>query len=126
MRLNPTKCTFEVAAGKFLGFMVHKRGTEANSKKIKAILDLESSTNLKQAQRLTARLYLAVSEIATSGALVKECNDGVERPVCYLSRAITKLEKNYTLLEKFAYALVTAARKLQPYFQAHTITVVTD
>ena len=36
------------------------------------------------------------------------------------------LRKNYTLLEKLAYALVTTARKLRPYFQAHTIVVVMD
>ena len=72
------------------------------------------------------QLYLAVSEEATSGALVKECNDGVQRPVYYVSRALTKSEKNYTLLEKLAYVLVTTARKLRPYFQAHTIAVVTN
>ncbi|CAL9019243.1 unnamed protein product [Prunus brigantina] len=27
MRLNPTKCAFEVASGKFLGFMISQRGT---------------------------------------------------------------------------------------------------
>jgi hypothetical protein len=58
--------------------------------------------------------------------LVKECSDGVQRPVYYVSRAFTKSEKNYTLLEKLAYALVTTSRKLRPYFQAHTIAVVTD
>ncbi|KAK4838115.1 hypothetical protein QYF36_011133 [Acer negundo] len=72
------------------------------------------------------QLYLAVSETATSGALVKECGYRVQRPIYYLSRALTKPEKNYTLLEKLAYVLVTTARKLQPYFQAHTIVVVTD
>ncbi|KAI9153351.1 hypothetical protein LWI28_009976 [Acer negundo] len=137
MTLNPAKCAFRVAAGKFLGFMVHERGIEANPKKIKAILDLESHISLKKAQELTSRitalnhfisrstdkrlplfkivkqgkkmkwdheserafhslkeylasppllvklvlgeelqLYLAVSETATSEALVKECNDG--------------------------------------------------
>ena len=30
MKLNPNKCTFEVTAGKFLGFMVSQRGIEAN------------------------------------------------------------------------------------------------
>ena len=29
-------------------------------------------------------------------------------------------------MEKLAFALVTAARKLKPYFQAHTIIVLTD
>ncbi|KAK2382358.1 hypothetical protein QL285_069902 [Trifolium repens] len=30
MRLNPTKCSFEVQSGKFLGFMLINRGIEAN------------------------------------------------------------------------------------------------
>ena len=29
-------------------------------------------------------------------------------------------------MEKLAFALITAARKLKPYFQAHTIIVLTD
>ena len=29
-------------------------------------------------------------------------------------------------MEKLAFALVTVARKLKPYFQAHTIIVLTD
>ena len=29
-------------------------------------------------------------------------------------------------MEKLAFALVTTARKLKPYFQAHTIIVLTD
>ena len=49
MRLNPGKCAFGVRAGKFLGFMVHERGIEANPWKIKAIIDLESPIILQQA-----------------------------------------------------------------------------
>ena len=29
-------------------------------------------------------------------------------------------------MEKLAFALITAARKLEPYFQAHTIIVLMD
>ena len=29
-------------------------------------------------------------------------------------------------MEMFAFALVTAARKLKPYFQTHTVNVLTD
>ena len=72
------------------------------------------------------QLYLAVSETATDGALVKECSNRAQRSIYYVSRALTKSEKNYTLLEKLTYALVTTTRKLQPYFQAHTVTVVID
>ena len=46
MRQNPAKCAFGVVAGKFLGFMVHERGIEADPEKIKVIMDLESPTTL--------------------------------------------------------------------------------
>ncbi|KAK0581269.1 hypothetical protein LWI29_011924 [Acer saccharum] len=48
MRLNPDKCAFGVSTGKFLGFVVHERGIEANPEKIKVILELQSPTTPKQ------------------------------------------------------------------------------
>ena len=42
IKLNPSKCAFRVASGKFLGFMVSHRRIEANLEKIKAILDMKS------------------------------------------------------------------------------------
>ena len=56
MKLNPTKCAFGVASGKFLGFMVTQRGIEANLKKIKAILDMKHPSNKKEVQQLTGRV----------------------------------------------------------------------
>ena len=53
MKLNPTKCVFRVSSGKFLGFNVSQRGTEANPKKVKAILDMTSPRSVKEVQRLT-------------------------------------------------------------------------
>ena len=34
MKLNPSKCAFGVASGKFLGFMISQRGIEVNPNKI--------------------------------------------------------------------------------------------
>ena len=42
MKLNPSKCAFGVASGKFLGFMVFQKGIEANPEKVRAILDMTS------------------------------------------------------------------------------------
>ena len=56
MRLNPTKCVFRVSSGRFLGFMVSQRGIEANSKKVKAILDMTSLRSVKEVQRLMGRV----------------------------------------------------------------------
>lgn len=48
MKLNPKKCAFRVASGKFLGFIVSQRGIEANPKKIKAILDIKPPRSIKE------------------------------------------------------------------------------
>ena len=50
----------------------------------------------------------------------------VQKPVYYASRALCGAEERYPPMEKLAFALVTVARKLKPYFQAHTVVVLTD
>ncbi|KAH9802826.1 Ribonuclease H [Citrus sinensis] len=70
-------------------------------------------------------LYLAISKRATSSVLVRE-EEGKQHPVYYTSKALVDAETRYPLMEKWALALITAARKLRPYFQAHQIVVLTD
>ena len=70
-------------------------------------------------------LYLAVSLVAVNAALIRE-EEKVQKPVYYASRALCGAEERYPPMEKLAFALVTTARKLKPYFQAHTVVVLTD
>ena len=70
-------------------------------------------------------LYLAVSDFSTSAVLVRD-KERVQHPVYYCSRALRGAEERYPKMEKLILALVTAARKLRPYFQAHTIEVPTE
>ena len=44
----------------------------------------------------------------------------------YVSHALAGAEVNHPLIEKFAYALVMANRKLMPYFEAYKILVLMD
>ena len=184
MKLNPSKCTFGVASGKFLGFMVSHRGIKVNPEKIKAILDIKPPQNIKEVQFLTGRvaafnrfvskainkclpffkvlkkpfewtnecqrafqdlktylitapllslsvmgeelfLYLVVTLHAVSSALIRE-EGKVQKPVYYTSKALRGAERRYSLIEKLAFALITASRKLRHYFQAHVINVMTD
>ncbi|GAV86323.1 RVT_3 domain-containing protein [Cephalotus follicularis] len=47
--------------------------------------------------------------------------------IATLSRFVSKsAEGRYPEVEKYAYALIISAKKLRPYFQAHTIKVLTD
>ena len=170
----------------FLGYVVTKRGIEANLKQIRAILELPSPKNALEVQRLTGRiaalnrfiarstdkclpfynllkrrekfswdevsekafaelkqylttppvlvkpengetlyLYIAVSGSAVSGVLVKDDRGG-QKPIFYISKSLVEAETRYPTMEKAAFAVVTSARKLRPYFQSHTIAVLTD
>ena len=70
-------------------------------------------------------LYLVVSDFSTSAVLVR-VKSRVQHPVYYYSRALRGAEERYPRMEKFILALVTVARKLCPYFQAHTVEVPTE
>ena len=39
---------------------------------------------------------------------------------------LREVEERYPPMEKLAFALVTAARKLKLYFQAHMVVILTD
>ncbi|KAK8924197.1 hypothetical protein KSP39_PZI019370 [Platanthera zijinensis] len=70
-------------------------------------------------------LYLGAGTEALSSVLVRE--EGKRQlPVYYVSRVLRKAELRYPILEKLAFALIISARRLRPYFQAHSIRVVTD
>ena len=70
-------------------------------------------------------LYLAVSPHAVSSALIRE-EGKVQKPMYYTSRALREVEGRYPLIEKLAFALITASRKLRYYFQVHVINVMID
>lgn len=56
MCLNPAKCSFGVQAKKFLGFILMKRGIEANSDKWKEFIAMRSVINIKEVKKLTGCL----------------------------------------------------------------------
>jgi len=65
-------------------------------------------------------LYVAVSDNAVSGVLVRE-DRGEQKPIFYVSQKFTGAESRYPQMEKLALAVVMSARKLRPYFQSHSI-----
>ncbi|XP_064997182.1 uncharacterized protein LOC135632503 [Musa acuminata AAA Group] len=67
MRLNPTKCAFDVTSGKFLGFIVHERGIDANPEKVQAIINMQSPRTIKDLQQLNGRLVALSRFLTRSG-----------------------------------------------------------
>ena len=62
---------------------------------------------------------------AVSLVLIREDN-GLQRPVYYISKSLHEAEIRYFPLEKVILAVVHASRKLPYYFQAHTVVVLTQ
>ncbi|KAJ3705468.1 hypothetical protein LUZ61_009173 [Rhynchospora tenuis] len=73
----------------------------------------------------TLYLYIAASDTAVSAALVKE-EKGTQKSVYFISRVLRDTETRYPPVEKAAFAVMIASRKLKPYFQAHPIKVLTE
>ena len=69
-------------------------------------------------------LYVAVFEGAVNMALLWE-EDRAQQPIYYTSKFLLDVETRYPDMEKLALALIVAARKLRPYFQAHSVVVST-
>lgn len=61
-KLNPEKCTFRVALGKLLGYMVTKRRIEANPDQIKDIINMRFLISIKEIQSLT-RLTVTLNRL---------------------------------------------------------------
>ena len=70
-------------------------------------------------------LYLAVTPHAVSSPLVRE-EGKKQKPVYYTSRVLRGAEGRYLQIEKLAFSLITASRKLRHYFKAYVINVMTD
>lgn len=70
-------------------------------------------------------LYLAVTLKTFSIVLVQE-NDGIQKLIYHVNKALHDAELRYQLMEKVVLALITTARHLRSYFQAHKISVLFD
>ena len=56
MKLNPSKCTFRVTGGKFLGFIVSLRSIEVNPEKVWAIMELAPLKTVKEVKNLNGKI----------------------------------------------------------------------
>jgi hypothetical protein len=73
-------------------------------------------------------MYIAATDTAVSVVLVEERKEAhalKQFPIYYVSEALSGSKLFYYKMEKMAYAVVLAKRKLWHYFQSHNISVPT-
>ena len=66
------------------------------------------------------------SGFGIGAVLVQPQLDGTERVISYLSRSLTRQERNYSTTERECLAVVWSVNKLRPYLDLVPFTVVTD
>ena len=71
-------------------------------------------------------LYTDASDYAVGGVLTQIDEKGVERPVHYISHQLDTNQRKYAVIEKEAFAVVYALKKLRPYLWGAQFTVYTD
>jgi hypothetical protein len=77
----------------------------------------------------TMLLYITASNRAVSAVMVVERKEEgkeqlVQRPVYYISEALTESKQRYPHYQKLVYAVLRAQWRLAPYFHEHAIKVV--
>ena len=123
MKLNPSKCVFGVASGKFLGFMVSQRGIEANPEKVQATINMVSPRTVKEVQKLIGRIAALnrfvsratnkclpfFKTLKRAFAWTDECEATFQELKCYLSNppllSSSKGGKTYTYTYTWSYQL---------------------
>ena len=61
-----------------------------------------------------------------SGGILSQYRDGHKTVICYLSRQLTKAEKNYSTVEREALAAVSVIKEFYLYLYGFSFTLVTD
>ena len=69
--------------------------------------------------------YIVVASHAISLVLIRVDN-GVQRPVYYVSKSLHEVGVYYLPLEKAILVVVYATRKFPHYFQSHIVVVLTQ
>ena len=98
MKLNPSKCAFGIASGKFLGFMVSQRGIEANLENVRAILDMTLPRMVKEVQKLTGRIAALHSWMHSRDTTRSRCQKKTRKrlPSSQARGSITKMQEQPT------------------------------
>ena len=52
------------------------------------------------------RMEVDVSDYTTDGVLLMECEDGLWRPVAFLSKSLNEMERNYEIHDKEMLAII--------------------
>ena len=71
-------------------------------------------------------LYTDACDHAIGAILCQRDMSGIERPIQYVSAQLNSSQRNWATIEKEAFAVIYALKKLRPYLLGADVTVFTD
>ena len=71
-------------------------------------------------------LLVDASDHTVSGALTEIADDGIERPIAFLSQKLNKTQRNWAVVEKEAFAALSAIRKYYKWVFGAKIIEISD
>ena len=77
----------------------------------------------------TSKPYILMTDAcnyAVGAILLQEDDDGVERPIQYLSQQLTATQRKYATIEKEALAVIIALKKFRAYLWGSDFVIYTD
>jgi len=74
---------------------------------------------------LPFQMAVDASDVAIEACLFQTV-DGIEHPICYLSKKLNKHQRKYSTVEKEAFGLFFATRACSVYFGTSPVVVYTD
>ncbi|XP_056850784.1 uncharacterized protein LOC130500096 [Raphanus sativus] len=129
MKLNPSKCSFGVSSGKFLGYIVSHRGIEANPEQVRAIQVIPSPRNVKEVQRLTGRMAALSRFISRLSDKSHAFFETLKDPKDFQWTDKCEVLLLYLAVSEHAVSAFLVredGRKQHPIYYAHQIVVVTS
>ncbi|PFX16881.1 Uncharacterized protein K02A2.6 [Stylophora pistillata] len=76
--------------------------------------------------KLQVQLAVDASPVGLGAVTSHITANGTERPIAYASRSLTKSERNYSVIEKEALAIIFGIRKFQQFLYGRRLTLLTD
>ena len=133
--MNLLKCAFNIALGKFLGFVVWYRGIEIDYAKVRAIQEMPPPRSLKELGGLQVRLayiiryllsppvfgspvpdkplllYIVAQECLLEALCAQENSEGRERALYYLSRTLVETKLTTLQLRRWAWLSYSSSKR---------------